>query len=270
MIPCLDAEKVVTPVVVQGLARGGMGTPGLCGAAQLAMGVIVAQRGAEALSRMACASMVLRAVLLPHRRRPPWPHGTTIRMEERRPQPLGSRGARAVAVCLGQARVPVDSLGGARPGASKGYAIMAVSQPQECTCLPTLALSQDERARRAQGRRRNGSEALPHPWVTGRAFHTRDGRPMAVCLRFVKAEQGGGVESKQGKRRQQRLVQGHLPLVNVLIRDGGAVRMQHAEERIGPERLARPCGATMDLATSTLTSSTGAIVPRRAVAWHAC
>jgi hypothetical protein len=112
---------------------------------------------------------------------------------------------------------------------------MAVEKHHGFKRLPTLELSKDELERRSQGLRRNGIEALPHPRVAGRAFNTIDGLQIAFCPLFVKGEQGGCFEGKHGKRRHQRIVQGNLYLVNVIIRDGGKVLMKQAEERIGTE-----------------------------------
>ena len=50
----------------------------------------------------------------------------------------------------------------------------------------------------------------------------------------------------------------------------GAQLVCRKRKRASAPRWLRPVGATMDLATPTLTSSTGEIVPRRNVWWHAC
>src|SRR6058998_1817610 len=99
-------------------------------------------------------------------------HFTKIRMDDRRAQHLVMIGDRAVAVCLAQARVTVDGIGGEIPGAIKGHQIMAVEKHHGFKRLATLELSKDERERWSQGLRRNGIEALTHPRVTGRAFNT--------------------------------------------------------------------------------------------------
>jgi hypothetical protein len=57
----------VTPVVMPGLDRRGIGTQGVCGDDDLEMRVILAQLGDEAFGGMACAIVLLRAVLLDNR-----------------------------------------------------------------------------------------------------------------------------------------------------------------------------------------------------------
>ena len=204
----------------------------------LKMWVILAQLGDEAFGGIAFAIIFLRAVLLDNRFGHERNHFTKIRMDDRGAQHLVIIGDRAVAVFLVQARVTVDGRGGEIPGAIEGHQIMAIEKHHGFKRLATLELSKDERERRAQGLRRNGIEALPHPRVTGRACNAIDGLQIAFCPLFVKGEQGWCFEGKHGKRRHQRIVQGNLYLVNAIIRDGGEVLMKQAEERIGTEMFA--------------------------------
>jgi hypothetical protein len=65
MIPLFDTENVVTPVVVQGLDVGGIGTQGVFGDDKLEMRMILAQLGDEAFGSIALAIKWLRVLPMP-------------------------------------------------------------------------------------------------------------------------------------------------------------------------------------------------------------
>src|SRR5947208_16125342 len=60
--------------------------------------------------------------------------------------------------------------------------------------------------------------------------------PSARC--WSKASRERGFERKHGECRHQRIAQGHLHLVNTVIRDGGKAPVKQVEERIGTKMLA--------------------------------
>src|SRR6516225_8900869 len=88
VITLFDTENVVTPVVVQGLDVGRIGTQGVFGDDKLEMRMILAQLGDEAFGSIALAIVFLRTVLLHNRLRHQWNHFMKIRMDDRRAQYL--------------------------------------------------------------------------------------------------------------------------------------------------------------------------------------
>ena len=117
VIAFFDSKDIVTPVIVEGLDVGGVGTQTVFGDNELEMGVILAQLDNEALGGIALTVIFLRAILFDNRLGHERNDCTAVWMENRRAQQLVIIRDRTVALDLVQARGTVNRLGGKIPRA---------------------------------------------------------------------------------------------------------------------------------------------------------
>jgi hypothetical protein len=119
-----------------------LGTQPLCGDTALEVWMVLTPLGHNAFGGLACTIMFVRALWLHDRFRQHRKHCTHVGMDQRRPSPLMSRGARTVAVNRVQTGRPVQRRGGKLPRAIEGQSIVPLQARHGCKRLAALALSQ--------------------------------------------------------------------------------------------------------------------------------
>lgn len=107
----------------------------------LAVGVISANLGDEALGSIAFAVIFLAAILFDNRLGPERNDFALVGVDEGRPQQLMSIGDGTVSVVCCQTRLAVDLLGGKRAGAIESSEVMALDKDHLCKGFATLQVT---------------------------------------------------------------------------------------------------------------------------------
>jgi len=232
MIALLDAEDRVAAGIMQGFDVRGMGTESIFGDDEPQMRGILAQRGHEALGRMALTILFLAAIVFAKRFGHQRNHCAPVRMNECGPQQWMRRGDRTVAVVLFEIRLTMHGFGGNIPGAIEGKHITAREKYHLFKRFAALQLPKDACEQRPQGFGCNGIEHLSHVRVARGARNAVDGCHVACGALLVKVEKGWACERKQGKSRHEGVRQRDIGLVTAVIRDVGEQAPNEAEKCI--------------------------------------
>ena len=230
LIACFDPDNIMPPMIVPGLAVGGIGTPTVFGDEAREMGGILAERGDAAFGGLPFPSIVAWALLGHHGCGHPWKHCASVWRDHGCAHHLLGGGDRPIPVDCVPTRRPGNRWGRNRPRAIECQPRVSITKRHRCKRLATLELPKDARKDRAQPCRQHRIESLPHLGVARDMLHAVETSQIPCDPLCVKGEPRRQLQGNHRERRQERIRQSNVRIAQAVIRN-----IRQATSNLGKE-----------------------------------